>query len=415
MLPYVNHVKSKFTYCMKRTHYLLVLFALFVSGLFLFIVNNNNPLSDNNQLEVSISSKGNLEKDLVEVKVIDSTLIPNFEKIVKLETTDSCLVARIKKIELDDGFLFILSMQGDKADLFVFDQRGKFLRKIGEQGQGAEEYIKISSFVLDKKAKTVMLIDGMLEKAILFSYDGDYKGEKALRNFIGYANFIDCCLINDELYIYNYLTNMDLPGMTSMNLKTNMITEYFSHEPLRTSGYMDGVNNPIAAQNNQLSFVKFLVDTIYTCTNVGGVTSKYVMKHGKKLIDKSILTEPLTFNNSLRDFAGKYSSDTFKGYLSIHETSNFIYLVSQEGYMAVRYIINKQNNIATYDELLVVSKDPGLPLYIPDFVIDDKFVAIKQCDYLMGKEDIFEPYPEILKVISESQEDDNPCLIFYTL
>ncbi|MGL4491473.1 MAG: hypothetical protein ACRCT5_01375, partial [Tannerellaceae bacterium] len=55
------------------------------------------------------------------------------------------------------------------------------------------------------------------------------------------------------------------------------------------------------------------------------------------------------------------------------------------------------------------------PLREPDFVINDQFIRIEQPHNLISDKDQYSNYESAQKIIAQLNEDDNPCLVFYTL
>ncbi len=68
-----------------------------------------------------------MDKDMIEEQPPYAHL-----EMIKLETTPECLIKGFKKLEMNDSLVFFL----DFDHLFVFNREGKFLRRIGEKGQG---------------------------------------------------------------------------------------------------------------------------------------------------------------------------------------------------------------------------------------------------------------------------------------
>jgi hypothetical protein len=70
--------------------------------------------------------------------------------IIPLETTPESLIWEIKKIFFIDSGVYIFD--GKQSQVLLFDNKGKFISKIGKKGRGPGEYIHIQDFTIDKKA-----------------------------------------------------------------------------------------------------------------------------------------------------------------------------------------------------------------------------------------------------------------------
>ena len=65
---------------------------------------------------------------------------------IPLELTDQSLIGTIHKIVKNNNFYYILSSN----NIYQFDKQGKFISVLSQQGQGPEEYIYISDFIVSE-------------------------------------------------------------------------------------------------------------------------------------------------------------------------------------------------------------------------------------------------------------------------
>lgn len=87
-----------------------------------------------------------------------------------LETSDSCVLGEIINVKKADGFYFVR----DNMGLYVFDDKGRFINKVSQKGNGHEEYIYLDNFYIDKERNLVGLICNYSNKIMFFSYNGMY-------------------------------------------------------------------------------------------------------------------------------------------------------------------------------------------------------------------------------------------------
>ena len=95
-------------------------------------------------------------------EVIDSV------RYIPLETTDSCFIGDLYKILCWKDFYYIRDLQGN---LYLFTTQGHFLRKIGKQGRGPEEYTALCDFAVDPANGDIYLLT--LGKVMVFSLYGE--------------------------------------------------------------------------------------------------------------------------------------------------------------------------------------------------------------------------------------------------
>ena len=118
-------------------------------------------------------------KDLIYIHIDslanENLIINNIHRhrFLPLETTQESLMAHIRKIEFDDGKIFIFDIN-DR--LFVFEKEtGKFLHTIGRIGQGPGEHLNMRDFYLDRNNRTVNIIDIFRMEIFSYSYAGELK------------------------------------------------------------------------------------------------------------------------------------------------------------------------------------------------------------------------------------------------
>lgn len=90
---------------------------------------------------------------------------------VFLETNSNCLIGNVSKIQINDSLLYVGDFNITQS-IFVFDMRGRFLKKLFKQGHGPGEYTTISNFHVDKD-RNLYVLDNLLGKE--FIYDSDFK------------------------------------------------------------------------------------------------------------------------------------------------------------------------------------------------------------------------------------------------
>lgn len=90
-----------------------------------------------------------------------------FEKveIIPLETNDSCLIGDCSKITLIKDTIYILDKKSNQ--MFCFDRRGKYVRKIGRVGRAGDEYLEVDDFCILKNGN-IAIVDRSLRKLIIY-------------------------------------------------------------------------------------------------------------------------------------------------------------------------------------------------------------------------------------------------------
>ncbi|MDR3245379.1 MAG: 6-bladed beta-propeller [Prevotellaceae bacterium] len=105
-----------------------------------------------------------------------SDLIAKMRYIV-LETTDSSLLSTLgNTIIQKNGYFFIR----DRQNLYIFDNKGKYVRQISNIGQGPNEYVRLFSFDVDDN--NTYLYDGIQQRILIFDYNNNHLKDIDIRS-----------------------------------------------------------------------------------------------------------------------------------------------------------------------------------------------------------------------------------------
>lgn len=71
--------------------------------------------------------------------------------------------------------IILVRNRNSDGDIFVYDRKGKALRKINRKGQGGEEYTYITNITLDEDKNEMFVNDHFLSKIIVYDLFGNFK------------------------------------------------------------------------------------------------------------------------------------------------------------------------------------------------------------------------------------------------
>lgn len=92
---------------------------------------------------------------------------------IPLEETKDCHITSVRRVEFFEGNYYISSSNAN-VGLVVFDDKGRFVRRIGGKGKGRGEYIEIYDFTINKKNKHILLLCDRSSLIKEFSIDGTF-------------------------------------------------------------------------------------------------------------------------------------------------------------------------------------------------------------------------------------------------
>lgn len=107
---------------------------------------------------------------------VSSTSLIGDVDFVLLETKEECLLRTIDKIEFFLGNFYILDKK--QGSVFVFDQLGKFVCRIGACGNTPNEYVGIADFTIDKDNEHVIILSNHQPKLYIYDMQGEFLESK---------------------------------------------------------------------------------------------------------------------------------------------------------------------------------------------------------------------------------------------
>jgi len=135
-----------------------------------------NSKDDNIQIQVSAFDGEKIDlQDFLELK-----------RTIVLETGENILISGIDKIFNKNNRIYILDKSSNTV--FIFDENGRFLHKIADQGKGPQEYYYIFDANWDPVDNTLVLLTG--KKLLIYSSTGDFIRTDELPEYFNHFRFI---------------------------------------------------------------------------------------------------------------------------------------------------------------------------------------------------------------------------------
>lgn len=239
-----------------------------------------------------------------------SDLVDSVHYVI-LETNEESLIGTLEKIVLYKEDVFIMD---DKSSLLRFNNKGKFIGKIGSVGEGPGEFHKMTDFsiyddrawVFDRWRILVYTLDGKLLEVL------DMRFTQA------------SALAKDNIEVTSagiYVFNAYIPGWSKihnrfvylLNHKGNKILKGFeiSHNPDFEYNDMMSSGLPFGRKGEDILFHKFFNDTVYHL-NANGIKQKYAYSFGKQSLtykERILLKKENTHMYDIKDkVQGVYKS-----------------------------------------------------------------------------------------------------------
>ena len=176
---------------------------------------------------------------------------------------------------IGEKYIIVTNYRND-GDIFVYNRKGKAIRKINRKGQGGEEYTYITNITLDEDNNEIFVNDHFVKKIYVYDLDGNFKRSFKQKSDGGSRSYDDIFNYDKEnLICYDELNN-EIPFLLVSKQDGNITKEIkvpfkekklFSQilrqkEGTRAAG--PGLYSRIIPYNNNWILIEPSSDTIYT-------------------------------------------------------------------------------------------------------------------------------------------------------
>ena len=243
---------------------------IFIETIFLLVMTScgSDNTSTDGFITVDVTkSSYSPKKELVLQDFMDVEYIP-------LETNDE-FVNHGNVQAVGEKYIIVTNYRND-GDIFVYNRKGKAIRKINRKGQGAEEYTYCSGVTLDEDNNEMFIDDHFIKKVFVYDLEGNFKRSFKQKNDGGSRSYDDIFNYDKEnLICYDELNN-EIPFLLVSKQDGNITKEikvpfkekklFFQilrqKEGTRAAG--PGLYSRIIPYNNNWILIEPSSDTIYT-------------------------------------------------------------------------------------------------------------------------------------------------------
>ena len=240
-------------------------------------------------------------------------------KLIPLETNENCLLGTISNVELFDDTLYVLDEFNAKA-LFVFDLKGKFIRKIGRRGKGPGEYRRPTSFSIDAVKREIFILND--RKILVFNLNGtflkqinipakDHSQHIAVHNGIIYVDYL-VSQGRDDSYL-----------VIAIDESGEILRKWLPFQ-----SYIKGFEKPLTTSNHLfktedgLKYARSFLDTIFCVRD--NELSPYIVLSTKNKINKEEIRKLNNFRDAKKFSLSFWGSKKFLGINDYEESSDLI-------------------------------------------------------------------------------------------
>lgn len=139
--------------------------SLIANALFAFMLASCSAGTSSDVLEIDLLD---IDMDTVAYSVFVDSI-----EYIPLETTDECLVGEVTDLALAGNHLFVFDAK--QQEVWSFDRSGKYVGRIGRQGEGPGEYVAIDQFEYDRRDSLLAVLTFEEGPCVqYYSLDGAY-------------------------------------------------------------------------------------------------------------------------------------------------------------------------------------------------------------------------------------------------
>ena len=217
----------------------------------------------------------------------------SFFKAIPLETTAECLVGKdIMNVWYRNGRIYVWEEQTESV--FMFDENGKFIDKIADQGEGPREYLNIKNVSISDSL--ISIFDSQGAKILYYDMDCNYISTHSLKDIRQSVYPVaQSFILGDKIYFgihfrENFRTDMyGAPHKwVSMDLDLNKesVKRFLPYDyscPTESESHFHVYEQYYATLNDKVRFMISNLDTIFVATQ-DTIVPEYVLDFGEQSV-----------------------------------------------------------------------------------------------------------------------------------
>ena len=334
-----------------------------------------------------------------------SYLFEDSLEFVKLDITNDCFVRADDEKICNHEYIWIYNHIAKK--IFMFDQKGRYIKTIGVFGRGPGEYAEFGGFSIVEDS--LFVHDRILSKIIIYPIYGEQFREITIKPAIYSSEFT--ILDSQCFFITNYSNNYNLISFDLRTQERSYFLPYSSQIEKQKSWWE--LNKYSSCCQDTILFMLSRNDTIYSLSH-NNLHAKYIVHFPQNKIPRKLLNK--TGTEILRTALEK---DYIYGVDQIFNTKDAIIGNFGEGSKNFQFIYFKNNrqtllaeslNLNTYGKLSLVNY---LPANDNELIFFYDALLLKETWNYILKDNHFSntSYKEKLeRIINTLKDDDNPIM-----
>ena len=340
------------------------------------------------------------------IQVSFDSLISKVE-FIKLETNDQNIIGRISQVFFVDSSIIVVDSENAKL-ISVFDSKGKFKHKIGNIGNGPEEFVEISNVTIVPEKNLVCVLDRPQKKILYFDLNGSFIYYERQHFMMQYFEYVD---VHHKAFnviaMYDHVYGKNKGNALLVTDSTNQIIhsackDTYGHE------FMFVMRRPLRKYGDTVFFSSNYTDSIYIVEK-DRVVPKYYIDIRTNPMPKQKLTDDLfiDYKDKYYRFIGDYVE--LKDFTLVNISTPWSYPFAlyshkhKEVFLTSGEFTHPLHPFFKY-EAIARCKENGLVFPVDSYIlIDEKKALYKTQGYEAILDDLFK----------ELDADSNPVLFVF--
>lgn len=332
---------------------------------------------------------------------------------IPLETSDSILVGKINKLVVWKDHYYIWDNLTET--IFCFDSKGKYVRRLYQQGNGPKEYVQITDFDIDRSNGDICIYSNRSQSVCIYTAEGEFK--------IKYnVPFLLSTLTKQDTLVHYYLGRLPNTHFYKAFFpeQYRFLTANLSNEPVNEELYYKFDDTHLQVPNGSIHFsyykdtlllTEYLSPKVYTVSSDGSLNPRYCIRFTTNTYSPSF-EAPLDLdimNNATTEggLAVLYSP--------IFETDDYIFFNYAWGLVGIGCVYKPTSEIRNLG-YFIDDDFNGISLSTSIYFADSTHLyQIKEMGALIETKRGQETSPYLSRLIEQGEETDNPVIIKITL
>jgi len=369
-----------------------LLFCLVFSSFILFGCDSTDHYSNENPTIIDLST---IQKSVTNERII------RINKIIPLETDESCTIGTIDKILINNNRLILVDIR-KTLSVFFFDLDGKFIRKISTIGTGEKEFLAIRDFIKKSNNDGYYLYDKRLHK--LLEYDNELNYINEYHVPISINSLIE---FHEMSFIVERSVNEFF--INQCDFSFNIFNKYLKR-PDYLLNYNFNIPFPLKKTGkNTLNYSPTFSNTIYEYKDKT-FTKKYLLKDKKGFPDQGFFES----NRGVHPgrILPKFQKENFLSFLDYYENDQLLLLKYYKGKNQIITFFDKKRTQtvsykSTHDNIVSIILNNVLAIDLQGCFISYLY------PYQLSEMDKMRLYDNFINKNSKINDQDNPLIVFF--